>query len=391
MKPLEEKVMSKYILLLLIIVSCFSLTGCWNYNEVNSFYIVSGVAIDKDKELNQYIVTTELINIKENKLGQSYESLKIESKGDSIFEAVRTMIRVSAKKLYWSHTTTLIVSEDIARDSIMPILDWISRDQEPRLRINIFTAIGQPAADVLENESFSTDIRSFELEIMSHENKDLVSMPEIKVYELINELSIPKFHTVLPTVQSTSNLGKNTNLVSGGAILNKDKLIGFLSEEDIVPYLFIRDKINAGLIKIKTGENNPNDTIILEIFDSKTKIKPVYTNETIGFDIHVETEVSIAELTTQTDYISEPGRSELKRLSQETLNSDIKKTIENVQEEYGLDIFGFGNIIRQRNPKLWRKIEKDWDTIFMDISLNVSSEIIIRNSGQITKPIEVVK
>lgn len=383
--------MNKYIALLLILISIFSLTGCWNYKEINNTYIVAGIAIDKDKELNQYIITTELINVKENKLGQSYESLKIESKGDSIFEAVRTMIRVSAKKLYWGHATTLIISEEIARDSIMPILDWITRDQEPRLSINVYTAKGKPAAELLQNQSYSTDIRSYELEIMSNENKNLVTMPEIKVYELIDELSIPKFHTVLPTVLSTSNLGVITNLLSGGAILKKDKLVGFLSEEDIVPYLFIRDKINSGLIKVKTVENNGNDEIILEIFSSKTKIKPIYDNETIGFDIHVKSEVSIAELTTQTDYISELGRSDLKKLSQETLQTDIKNLIEKVQKEYGLDIFGFGNIIRQRNPKLWKKIEKDWDTIFMDLAFNISCEINIRSSGLFSKPIEVVK
>jgi len=382
--------MNKYIVLLLIIVSSLFLTGCWNYEEINNFYVVAGVAIDKDKELDQYIITTELINIKENKLGQSYESLKLESNGDSIFEAIRIMIRISAKKLYWSHASTLIISEEVAREGIMPILDWFIRDQEPRLSINIYTTKGNSAAQMLEYESLSTDIRSYELDFMANENKKIVKIPEIKLYELINELSTPKLHTVLPTIIPTSNLGVTTNFLSGGAIFNNDKLVGFLGEEDIVPYLFVKNKIRQGFIKVKTGEKNPNEAIVLEVFKSNTKIKPIYENETIGFDINIKTEVAIGELTTQTDYISEPGRSNLKTLSEETLKSNIGNLIKMVQKEYGLDIFGFGDIIRQRNPKLWKKIEKDWDAIFMDLSFNINCEINIRNSGQFSKPIEVV-
>ena len=158
----------------------------------------------------------------------------------------------------------------------------------------------------------------------------------------------------------------------------------------MLPYLFIRDDVESGTLKVKTGIDNPGDTIILEIFGSNTKVKPIYGRETIGFDIFIKTDVGIWELTTMTDYISPQGRKELKRLAEESLENEIRNHIKDVQKKFGFDIFGFGNIIRQRNNKLWKTIEDVWDSIFMDMDVNINCDIEIKNSGHSLKPIKVV-
>jgi spore germination protein KC len=225
---------------------------------------------------------------------------------------------------------------------------------------------------------------------MINESKHLVKVPILKTYEVINALAIPKFHIVLPTVVSYSNDGKDTNQLSGGSVFNKGKLVGFLKEEDIIPYLFIKNKVESGILNIKAPKANPDDIIILKIFGSNTKITPKYGDETIGFDVIVKTDVSIGELTTMTDYISTQGRENLKILAEESLEKEIVNFIKNIQDEFGFDIFGFGNIIRQRNPKMWTVVENDWDSIFMDMDINVVCDIQIKNSGYTLKTIKVV-
>lgn len=383
--------MNRYILILILLISCIFLTGCWSYREIDSIYIVAGIGIDKIPDTNQYNITAELINVVENKVEKNFESVLLETKGDTIFEAATKMVRISAKRLYWAHATSVIISEEVAREGIMPFLDLIARNEEGRLSTNIFISKEESAKKILELKSFSTDIRSYELGIMVNESKHLVKVPALKIYEVINELSIPKVHIVLPTVISFNNNGVDTNLLSGGAVFEEGKLVGFLDEDDIVPYLFIRDQIESGTLNVKTKEKNPQNTIILEIYESKTKINPRYETEGIGFDIKIKTEVTIAELTTMTDYISLEGRERLKVLAEESLKNQIEKLIKEVQEEFGFDIFGFGNVIRQRNPKLWKSIEKDWDSIFMDADFNIVCDIHIRNSGHFLKSIQVVK
>lgn len=382
--------MNRYVSLIIILVCCLFLTGCWNYREIDSLYIVAGIAIDKVPGTDKYNITTEFISIKENERGQGFESVLLETEGDSISDAVTKMIRISAKIPYWGHATSIIIGEEVAREGIMTFLDLISRNAEVRLGIDVFISKGQSAKEVLSHGALSTDVKSYELAIMVNESKYLVKVPVLKAYEVINELAVPKVHIVLPTIQSFSNDKEVTNLLSGGAVFSQGKLVGFLSDEKMLRYLFIRDDVESGTLKVKTGIDNPGDTIILEIFGSNTKVKPIYGRETIGFDIFIKTDVGIWELTTMTDYISPQGRKELKRLAEESLENEIRNHIKDVQKKFGFDIFGFGNIIRQRNNKLWKTIEDDWDSIFVDMDVNINCDIEIKNSGHSLKPIKVV-
>ncbi|OLS01786.1 Ger(x)C family spore germination protein [Tissierella creatinophila] len=383
--------MNRYILLIIILISSIVLTGCWSYKEINALYIVAGIAIDKAENSDKYNIATEFINIKDNKREQSFESILLETEGDSISDAVTKMTRISAKRAYWGHATTIIISEEVAREGIVQFLDLIVRRGEARLSTNIYISKEKSAKEVLQRESFSTDVRSFELAIMVNESKNIVKVPALKTYEVINALAIPKVHTVLPTVKSFYNDGTPTNLLSGGAVFSMGKLVGFLEEKDILPYLFIKDQVEAGFLNVEAEKRNPNDTITLEILGSNTKIKPIYDSQTLGFDISIKTDVTIGELTTTTDYVSKRGRERLKKLAQKSLEKKIKSHIEDVQKEFGFDIFGFGNIIRQRNPRLWDNMEKDWDSIFKDLDLNINCDIQIKNTGHYLKPLKVVE
>ncbi len=386
--------MNKYLFIFLIIIFCFFLTGCWNYREIDSLYIIAGIGIDKIPNSNKYNITAEFVNVKDIAKGtqkeQSFESVLLEIKGDSVFDAIRKMIRISAKRPYWAHATTIIISEEVAREGIISFLDLIVTNEEPRLDVVIYVSKGKSASEILHMKSFSTDIRSFELTTMLNENKKLAQVPTLRAYEIINALATPKVNIVLPTVISFYNNGEYTNLLSGGAVFKADKLVGFLEQKDITPYLFIKDEIKSCVLNIKTEKKEPNSIITLETFDSKTKIKPIYGTEGISFDIKIKTDVFLAELDTTTDYIYPPGRKKLKKLAEEYLEKRIKEHIKNVKEEFGFDIFGFGNIIRQRNPKLWKTLEEDWDSIFMDTDFNVKCDIRIKNTGHTLKPIKVV-
>lgn len=383
--------MNKLLFILILVLVTTSLTGCWNYREINDIYIVAGIAIDRDMASNLYDVSAEIITTKQSNGEQSTIPERLETKGETIFSAVRDMIKFSARKLYWSHATSIILSEDMATQSILPVLDWVARDQEPRLAMNVFISKEQTAKEILEAKCMSSpEINSFELDVMTTENGDLIETPVISVYELINQLAIPKTHLVIPAIEISSNKGKPTNILSGGAIFNNDKLAGYLNQDEMLPYLFIINKVKGGLLDISV-DNNSNDKVTLEIFKSNTRVQPDYANEELEFNIEMKVDVSIGEINSTFDYISEPGRLTLKKLAEESLNSKLKNLIKKVQQEYGLDIFGFGNTIRQRDPEIWKKIENDWDQLFKELKVNIKSEVNIRNSGHFSKPIEVFK
>lgn len=373
----------------MIVMILFLLTGCWNYRELDKLAIVSGLAVDKSGKGDKFLLTAEVIDIKQGMNEVKIGSIRIESEGDTIFDAMRNMVKISGKRLYWSHAKIVIVSQDVAKESIIPIVDWISRDQEPRLTLNILVSKEKTAKELLSQESVTTEIRSFEMSYMLTGNNLLSKSPTVEVYELLNDLSDDGISPALPTIGITINEGKKTSELSGTAAFKNDKLIGFLDGEEAKYLLFIKNKIKGGSLVVKTTEEEASDNITLEIFKNKTKIKPIYSEGKLLIKIHINTEVSIAEEDNGVDYISEKGRIKLKTYAEKSLEKDIENVIKKVQRDFGSDIFGLGKIVKAELPFLWKDIKNDWNDIFNDLEVEVKAEVQIRNSGLTILPVKV--
>lgn len=385
--------MNKHLvfLIFMIIMILFLLTGCWNYRELDKLAIVSGLAVDKSEKGDKFLLTAEVIDIKQGTTEVKISSIRIESEGETIFDAMRNMIKISGKRLYWSHAKVIILSQDVAKESVIPIIDWISRDQEPRLTLNLLVSKEKTAKELLSQQSVTTEIRSFEMNYMLMGNSVLSKAPKVEVYELMNDLSDDGISASLPAIGITTNEGKRTSELSATAVFKRDKLVGFLDGEDTKYYLFIKNKIKGGLLAVKTAEEGTSDVIILEIFKNKTKIKTIYSDGKLLMKVHVKTEVSIAEEDTSVDYISKKGRTKLKSHAEKSLERDIENVIKKVQSDFGTDIFGFGKVVEAEFPSLWKDIKDDWSDIFKDLEVEVKAEIEIRNSGLTISPIKVGK
>ncbi len=379
-----------FCLLLTIILTTIFLTGCWNYKEVDKLSLMAGLAVDKSSSGNGYEITAEIIDVSSSDKSPTFNSVRIQSEGLTIFDGIRNMINTSAKVLYWSHATTVIVSKEVAKDGILPIIDWIIRDSEPRLSIYIIVSKENTAKEILSSKSLSTKIRSFEIKDMIVSNKRLSKIPNTQVHDLYNAILAKGFYPVIPTVSEALSENQLTMILSGGAILKGDALAGFIDLDDVKNHLFVRNKVEGGLLTVNLTENNskPKPDVTLEIFNNKTNITPILSNGELSMDVQIKTEAGIGELDTNIDIMNKTDLEKIKMASESSLEKDIGGTIKKVQEAPGLDIFGFGNAVKENMPELWKEIENDWDEIFKELKVNVKADIHIRGSSHLSKPIK---
>ena len=89
--------------------------------EIDDMAIIAGVAVDKGEE-HRYLVTMEVVKLTG---GTEAELLArvISVEGDSMFDAVINVISYIGKKAYWSHAKIVIVSQAIARDGLVKVID----------------------------------------------------------------------------------------------------------------------------------------------------------------------------------------------------------------------------------------------------------------------------
>ncbi|WP_446692492.1 Ger(x)C family spore germination protein, partial [Ruminiclostridium cellobioparum] len=144
-------------LLVITVLSVFSI-GCWDYREINQMSIVSGAAVDKTPD-GKYKLSIEIIDLKSGGKEAHVHSKKLECYGESLFDAIRNSIKISSQMLYWGHTEIIIISKDVAKEGILPIIDLFSRDAEPRLSIDILISNEDTAEKILDSQSISTEIR----------------------------------------------------------------------------------------------------------------------------------------------------------------------------------------------------------------------------------------
>ena len=283
----------------------------------------------------------------------------------------------------------MILSEQIVREGVIDIIDFLNRDTEPRLNIDLMVSKEKTANEILSAQSTTSVLRSFEIEQTLKEQDNLSESPRVRVYQFVNHLPCEGIAPVLPVMGVVESAGKKTFTLSGTAVFKGDKMIGYLNEEESNFYCYVSDKVKKGLIVLKDSPETEGVDITLEIYDSVTKVKPVYSDGKVSMDIMIKVSVALAEQTGNNK--SESGIEVLKvqKAAEEYLKSNTIRTIQNVQKKFGLDIFGFGKKICSEMPKLWKEISNDWTSIYKEIDVNVSASVELKNRGLLRDPIAV--
>lgn len=378
--------LKKQIIFFIIPISMFILSGCWNYREINDVNIINGAAVDLFEEEDEYVLSVEIVK---PLAGQDFklEADLISEKGKSIFDAVRTMIVHSGKRAYWPHAKVFIISQDIAKKGVVDVIDFINRDAEVRSDIWLLISQEKTAKQILESETKLHSTMSAHLEDKL-KNKDSVSkFQSIELHQFLKDLAAEGISCTVPLVHITKE-EEAVPAIFGMGVFKEDKLIGYINGIETMSMMLIKDELKSGVFVVKNVDNTNTDCT-LEIFKSKTKVKPIVKDGNIIMKIDSKLDVGIGEILGKADLISEPGRDKLKVQAEETIKKELLKTIKRVQKDYDSDIFGFGNSIYRKMPNEWKKIKNDWDEIFAHLKVDINVEVKIKGSALTSKPIKV--
>jgi spore germination protein KC len=354
----------------------FSLSGCWNYREVDSMAMVSGFAVDKGQTGYKYHITYEFLDFS----GKEMKSKIVETEGDTIFDCVRNAVGKIEKKLYFSDCKIVIISKDIASEGINPIMDWLIRDQEPRIDLNLVISEEKTAADIIEQKPMTNPLVSIELWHMIEKNKaTLAEAPDVKLYKANNLLADDCCSLILPSLKISKDSKEKTIEFGGTAIFKKDKLIGFLNRSETKYLLFIKNQIQGGLL-VTSLENNTKD-ITLEINGNQTTLTPSMTNKGLSVDIGIDLKATLGENNGNKIVKTNDDIREVEQSAKKTLEYGVSTLFKKVQSQYDSDIFGVASTIHRMDPQTWSKLKPDWDKTFKELKFTISDNVTITNTA----------
>lgn len=369
-----KKISIFFIAVLLLLLFC----GCWNYTEVDQQANVSGIAIDKGQNGNKYLLTAEIMSMETSGGKSGVKTELVESEGNTLFETIRKSAAISSKKLYFGHCKILIISKNMAENEMIPILDTIMRDAELRLTVEIIISKTGTAKELLTKKPIMNPILAYEMDDTLETNqKILFESSKTQVYQFVNTLGTDGICPIAPafeTVNTTKN--DSTCKLSGVAVFNKEKLVGFLNGDDVKSVLLATNKIKNAALSVKINEQK-DIFLSAEIFESKAKIVPEKKDGELIINIEIQPVVIVSEFDTNTKITFQ----EFEKLFNAQLEQRITEVIRKVQKEFKVDIFGFGSTMRQKKTKLWEEYGTNWDKRFETVKFNVKSKVKIRGSG----------
>jgi spore germination protein KC len=142
-----EMIKKRIIFLLLVVLKLFIFSGCWDLREINEIGLVTAVGIDKGTGPNRYAVTVQIANPSTEGSSDSGGKAKSEmwigtEEGSSLFDAARKLSSVSSRRVMWAHNNVVIIGESLAREGIIPVIDYFSHNPELRMKSAIAIANG---------------------------------------------------------------------------------------------------------------------------------------------------------------------------------------------------------------------------------------------------------
>ncbi|WP_367379298.1 Ger(x)C family spore germination protein [Rossellomorea aquimaris] len=362
----------KTITLLHVCLLIIFATGCWNRVELNELAISVGQGIDKEDD--QYKVSTQIVIPSEVALKAGGSTgipvTLFTGTEETVFEAMREITTVSPRKIYQSHLRILVIGEELAKEGIGKVLDFYARDHEYRTDFYIVIAKETTAENIL---SMLTTIEKIPANNMlaSLETSERTWAPttSVTLHELIRSLVTEGKSPVLTGIEikgdpSIGNTVQNIEQIdpaaylkySGIAVFKRDRMVGWLDQEQSRGYNVLVDNVKNTVSNVQCpseGELN------LEVIQSKTKVKGKVENGTPKIDVSIEAEGNIGEVKCDIDLTKPKTIYELEKQAEESFVQLTQETIKTVQEDYGVDIFGFGDVIHREDPESWKKLKKE--------------------------------
>ena len=378
--------------ILLVVIILITLTGCYNYRELNDLAIVSAISVSKVDE--EYNVIVQVVKPKKEQDTSNINQpnfITFKSKGETLQEAFRLIVKESPKKIYGAQMQVLLLDESVAKDDLSDILDFFAREPEVRNEFYVLVSKNDNVLEVLtplDNISSQNIMESLEANNKYLGYANLVTFNDLLAYYQNERIQI-----ALPSIYLTgnNNVGDeeenidaskvDTSVVLGPlAIFKGNKLIGYLSEEESLAYNIVMDNITNALI---TNKYDDDKYIVSELIKSKTDLEVDSKNNKIN--ITVKGNAAIKEV--NYNNINLKDENNVKKI-ETNLNKKIEKlvknSIKNVTKKYNSDIFGFENLFYKEDYKYYKQIKDKWsDKIFQNLETKVDSKFKIVEQGNV--------
>lgn len=380
------------MIICLLVMTTTLLTGCWDIRELNQTGFVTALGIDIGQK-DKLRVSVQVINPNSGVGGLSGGSgnatptLNYSAEGSNVFEASRKISKMISRQLHYGHAVLLAISDDLARErGITEVLDGIERDNELRTSASIILTKGISAEQFLMTGAWLDRIGAMKVKRLLHNTEKLLGEnSDGRLYQVIRTLTSSGREAWINGFRVVNAQGRSLSEADGIGVLKHGKLVGWIEHDTSRGVLWVLGKVKSTLINLSV--DGEKDNIGIETYRTQAVVKAKNKNGKPVIHILIKAQANVGEVESNIDLLDPMVILKLEKLTRAALKEEIESSIKKLQEMKS-DIYGFGNVIHQDQPKLWKKVAADWtERTFPTLETVVTVDAHIHRLGLRTNPL----
>lgn len=387
--------MKKFILMVPIL---FCLTGCWNYRELNQLAITTGIAIDKEDD--EYVMTIMIANSKKPGGGSDSNqpaTAVYQGKGKTMYEAIKHASLDISKQIYLGHIDILLFSEEVAKNDMQHVIDFIFRYPQTRDNFLLGLAKDCKAGDILK---ISTPLETFPSQNIAR-NLEITDRLQGLVYtvsynEFVKNLVDTGVNPVLPGISIIGDVeegNKEENVEQSEpstylklqpmGLFKGNQFVGWASEDESRGINIINNHIKTLGVTTDCEEGK----VTTEIIQLKSSKEVNYEENKIT--IKVKATGGIQELSCPLNLKDPNTIKAIEAQGKAKIKTYVEQAMQ-LAQNLKTDIFGFGNAFYKKKPNEFKELKDRWnEEIFPNFKVEVEVDLQLTAKGTINSFIEV--
>ncbi|OPA75298.1 spore gernimation protein GerC [Paenibacillus selenitireducens] len=377
---------SKLVISLLL---CTLLPGCWNSKDLQNMAYVTALGIDYVD--NKYITYAQILNfanIAKTETASTGKPVPVwigRGEGRTVTESLTTIYSTSQMRIFWGHVKAMICTEALMKHGLQEVYDMLNRYREVRYNILIY-GTKEPLKDILVQKSMFNlsplDTVMNQPSQVYSQRSFILPVYGFKVISQLNESGSPAMIPSLAIKRDKWFEDQKEHpmfQIDGAYYFHYQNLSGWLSEDDLKGARWMQKQLQRSPINIPY-KGKPVAALIM--IKPKYKVTPILEGNRVRYNIMLHMQAYLDEIVKKTP------NHEMEKMASEVVENEIRMSYKKGLP-MEIDVLKLEEHLYRKYPKKWHEVHRSSGFVLNEDSLkDVRVIVTLLNSGKYKERVE---
>ena len=416
-----KKTVKKMSVITILIVLLTNMAGCFDAREIDDQAYPMAIGFDKGD--NNLLKMTLQLALPVAIAGGSGEEIPggggktssiITLEIPAIYSGLNMANTFISKQINLSHAKVIIFSEELAREGIEKYIAAVARVREFRPSMSVVVTIGsaeeyirsvEPALETNPAKYYEMKLRAFDYTAFTADTRFFKFYHNMKstssqAYAVLASVGGYKNSKEISDEKSTyrekgrkaplegdfiagdiPKTGDVTAEIMGLAVFDGAKMIGVLDGAETMSLLMVKGDFKYSITTLPDPLKEDNFVLLGVSQRRKPKNKVEMIDGVPNINVEISLEADILSIQSSVNYEETEKLKILEEAAEELFIKEITWYLEKSAKEYGVDVSGFGQLMKSKFIT-WDEWESfNWLSKYKDSTFDVKVDLIIRRPG----------